>query len=285
MSAFADQMLLKFLQEAFVDDLLKNQLGLPALFNLTYEVAEIEVKEIALTAVTHRQFQMPIFETIRTAGTEERILPPPPERIQLNRVQPRYGRLAWVDVFLEILLTTKVHDKIAPIEKITLVNLLEKLGAVASMNELRNKLKTLYPESVVAAFFKELRIGSVEEFKRRGNFFLEFVYKTPPAFDPNDPQNARSFRLNVCAQFQPELKIAEALQTAKLSRSIMENEKEFAEAFEGGEIKTPYAFVVIFPESAAADNAIPGLAAAQIKDGVKSLFAAEKMLAHFVTET
>jgi len=43
--------------------------------------------------------------------------------------------------------------------------------------------------------------------------------------------------------------------------------------------------VIIFPESVVVDNAIPGLAAAQIKAGIQSLFAAEKMLAHFVTET
>ena len=282
MSTFADQMLIKFLQDTFVDDLLKNQLGLTALFNLTYEVADIELKEIALATVLRRQFQMPAFETIRTIGMEERIMPMP-ERVQVNHAQPRYGRLAWVDVFLEILLATNVHDKGAPLEKITTKNLIEKLGGVASLNELRTKLKTLYPDSVVEAFFKELRISSVDEFKRRGNLFLEFVYKTPPPFDPNDPQNARTFRVNFCVQFQPELKILEALQNAKLCRSILENEKDFAEAFEGGEIKTPYVFVAIFPEGVVVDNAIPGLTAAQIKASMKTLFAAEKMLALFST--
>lgn len=280
MSAFADQMLLKFLDDTFVVDLLKNQLSLPALFYLTYEVTDIELKDFALPPelpVLRRQFQMPVFETIRTSGTEERIVPTP-ERVQVNHEQPRYGRLSWVDVFLEILLATKVHDKGAPIEKITVKNLIEKLGGVASLDELKAKLKELYPVSVVEAFFKKLRISSVEEFKRRGNLFLEFVYKEPPPYDPNDPQNARSFRVNVCVQFQPELKILEALQNAKLCRSILENERDFTEAFEGGEIKTPYAFVVIFPESA-----VPNQNKAQIKTDIKALFAAEQMLAHFVT--
>jgi len=177
MSAFADQMLLRFLQEAFVEDLLKDKLGLPALFNLTYEITDIELKEIVLAAVAHRQFQMPVFETIRTAGTEERILPPPPERIQLNRVQPRYGRLAWVDAFMEILLTTKVHDKKAPIEKITAQDLIEKLGGVASITELKTKLKTLYPESVVTAFFKELASAASRNSNAAAISFLNLSIK------------------------------------------------------------------------------------------------------------
>jgi hypothetical protein len=42
---------------------------------------------------------------------------------------------------------------------------------------------------------------------------------------------------------------------------------------------------VIFPDSAVADNAIPGLNTAQIKASVKSLFAAENMLAYFFVST
>lgn len=280
MSSFSDQMLLKFLQDAFVEDFVKNQLGLTALFNLTYEVEDIELKEIALMGVQRRQFQMPVFETIRTTGTEERILPGT-ERVQVNHAQPRYGRLAWVEVLLELLLSTKVHDKGAPIEKITVKNLIEKLGGITSLTELRNKLKTLYPDSIVDAFFKELHISSVEEFKRRGNLFLEFLYKTPAPYNPNDPRNARTYRVNVCVKFQPELKIEEALQSAKLCRSVLENERDFAETFEGGAIKVPYVFVVIFPDSVVKNNAIPGLTATQIKTSIKALLAAEKMLAHF----
>jgi hypothetical protein len=85
-------------------------------------------------------------------------------------------------------------------------------------------------------------------------------------------------------KFQPELNVAEALQTAKLCRSILENERDFAKSFEGVEVKMPYVFVTIFPESVAVDNAIPGLNANQIKQGVQDLFTAEGMLARFLTE-
>jgi len=282
MSAFGDQLLLRFLQDAFVEDLLTKQLGLQALFKLTYQMDDIDLKEIALAGVALRQFQMPAFETIRTSGIDERIMPSS-ERVKVDRAQPRYGRLAWVDVFIDVLLATKVQSTRMPIESITVQNLLDKLGGVTSIADLKAKLATLYPQSVVDAFFNQLRIISVDDFKSRPALFLEFVYKAPLPFDPTGPQNARNFRVNVCVQLQPELKIVEALQAGKLCRSILENERDFADTFEGGEITTPYVFVIMFPDSAVIDNAIPGLNAAEIRSNIQALFTAERMIAHFST--
>jgi len=280
LSGFGDQLLMRFLEENFVEDLLTNQLGLPSLFNTTYEVETIELRELALASVARKEFVVPAFETVRTSGSDERIMPTA-ERVKVDRAQPRYGRLAWIDVFLDVLLATKVESKAMPIESITAQNLLDKLGGVSSMTELRTKLSALYPPSVVNAFFKKLRITSVEDFKSRPTLFLEFAYKAPEPFDPNDPANARNFRLNVCVQFQAELKISEALQAAKLCRSILENEHDSMSTFAGGDIDTPFTFVVIFADSAVVDGALPNLTAAQIKTNIKNLFQSERMLAHF----
>jgi hypothetical protein len=224
---------------------------------------------------------MPAFETIRTNGIDERIIPST-ERVKVDRAQPRYGRLAWVDVFLDVVLSTKVASKKMPIESISSQDLLEKLGGVTSITDLKNKLAALYPPSIVDAFFKQLRISTIEDFRSRPSRFLEFVFKAAPPFDPNDPQNARNFSLNVCVQVQPDPKIGEALQMAKLCRSILENERDFAQTFNGGDIETPYAFVVIFADSVIQDNVVGNLTRAQLKSGIKSLFQAEGILAHFL---
>lgn len=282
MNIFVDQLLIKFLDDTFVEDLIVNQLGPTTLFNLTYNAQDIDLKKITFAGAEKRQFQMPTFESIRTSGTEERIMPTH-EQVKLNYEQSRYGRLAWIEVFLEAILSTKVHDKGAPIEKIKTKNLVEKLGGVSSLTELRTKLETFYPKSIIDAFFKEVKISSIEGFKQRGNLFLEFIHKTPPPYNPNDPQNIRKFKINICVKLQPDLKIANTLQTAKLCRSILENERNFAKEFKGGEIKTPYIFVIIFPENAVSNNVIPGLTASQIKASVKNIFENESMLAHFYT--
>jgi hypothetical protein len=103
---------------------------------------------------------------------------------------------------------------------------------------------------------------------------LEIIYKNPPPFDPNDPKNIRIFPINLCIKFQEELKLAEALQAAKLGRSILENEKNFRDVWEGEEIKNQYIFVTIFPDSLTSD--------AQMKNKIKEIFIAENMLAHFL---
>jgi len=279
-SGFADQLLLRFLDNSFVNDLLINKVGLADLFNTTYEVETIDVRQLDLALVQRKEFVFPAFETIRTSGTDERIIPAT-ERVKVDRTQPRRGRLAWIDVFLSVLVATKVQSKKMPIESITTKNLLDKIGGASSIAELKTKLGALYPPSVVDAFFKKTRITSVDDFKSRPTLFLEFAYKAPPPFDPADPANAGDFNLNVCVQFQPELKINEALQTAKLSRSILENEYDSVSNQEGVEINTPFAFVVIFADASVVDGAVPNLTAAQIRTGIKDLFKGEHMLAHF----
>jgi len=176
MSAFGDELLLRFLDDTFVEDLLKNQVGLASLFNVTYQTEDVDLKEINLAGSPGRQFQMPAFETIRTNGIDERIVPST-ERVKVDRAQPRYGRLAWVDIFLDVFLATKVASQKMPIESISSQNLLDKLGGVTSITDLKNKLSALYPQSIVDAFFEQLRISTVEDFTSRSNLFLEFVFK------------------------------------------------------------------------------------------------------------
>jgi hypothetical protein len=278
---FGNQMLVKFLDDTFVTDLLTTQLGLTPLFNLTYEPDDLDVKDLAIAELDGRQFERPAFETIRTTGQVERIMPST-ERTQLHRAQPRLGRLAWVEVFLKVRLAAKVHSLASPIDHTTVKRLIEELGGVLSIADLRAKLAARYPQSVVDALFEQLRITSIEDFERRANLFVEFVYKPPPPFNPAVPER-RIYPLNICVMLHADLKVADALQGAKLCRSILENEKDFPEQFAGGDIRAPYAFVVLFPDSVAVDNAIAGLTAAQVKDKVKALFTTETMIAHFVT--
>lgn len=280
---FADQMLIKFLDTTFVDDLLDTQLGLDSMFNLTYAAEDLDLKSLVLDAVERRQFATPAFETIRTTGIDEKIQPS--ERVQVSRLQPRLGRLAWVDVFLRIRVAASVQSTVSPIDSITVTGLIEELGGVSSVAELRTKLEARYTKSIVDAFFQAMRITSLEDFTRRGNLYVKFTYKAPLPFVPSDPANARLFRMNLCVRFQGNLNIAEALQGAKLCRSILENDRNFVERYEGGEVKTPYVFIVLFPDSAAVDNAIGTLPAAQIKTEIKALFDAEGMLSHFVAGT
>jgi hypothetical protein len=281
MSVFADQMLLRFLDDPFVQDLLVNRLGLTPLFNATYAPQDFDLQSLTLAAVERRELAVPSVETIRVSGSEERITPPA-ERFQVERQMKRFGRLVWVDVRLDVTLEAKIHDTSMPLDSVQVKKLLDELGGASSLAELRAKLLARYVPSIVDAIFRDLEITSIEDFQSRGDLLVELLYREAPPFDPADPASTRRFALTLCVKLQPELKIGEALQDAKLSRGVMQREADFPAQRDGAEIKSPYVFATIFPAAVAVDGALPGMTAAQIKTGVQNLFAAEGMLAHFI---
>ncbi len=286
MSTFIDQLILSFSRPSFIDNFLTAEVGAGTLFDLTYAPETIDLQSVTFATdanghvIVDTSFGMPVLETIRSTATHERILPDP-ARTQVREEKRRRGRLEWVDVFLQVRLDAQVHDLSAPIQEITVEDLFHRIGTVNSLPELRTALLALYPESVVDAFFERFRITSIEEFQQRGNLFLTFVFEEPPPFDPEDPQAARTYNVNACILVVDQLDVAGALQRAQLCRSILQNEYDYAESFEGGEIKAPYAFIVIFPDDAVSNNVIPGLNANEIRSQIKDVLATEGMFAHF----
>lgn len=280
MSGFADDMLLRFLAAPFVEDFLTNRVGLAPLFAAAYVPSDVDVRELALGSVRRTEFGAPTIETTRIVGSQER-LTPTQERVQMERSMKRFGRLVWVDVLLDLLLAVKVQDLRMPLDSIEARDLLIELGGAATIDELRTKLEARYPASVVTSMFGALRITTIEEFKERLNLFMKFLFKAPPPFNPADPASGRTFTLGVCVKFQADLNVSDALQNAKLTRSVMQRELDYLPQIQGTDVRNPYAFVTVFPDAVAVDGAIPGLTAAQIRTGVQNLFTAEGMVAHF----
>ena len=92
MSTFADSQILLFTQDSFVSDWLTNKLGLASLFDVTYSPQDVQVNlpTLALAAVRKKKFEFPVFETLRTRGTDEQIAPTT-ERVKAARDRPRSG--------------------------------------------------------------------------------------------------------------------------------------------------------------------------------------------------
>lgn len=281
MSTFVDRIILLFTQQTFIDEFLSNKVGADALFDLTYDAENIDIKSIEVDSATDQHYGVPLFETIRSTATHERIIPANTERTHVRQSQARKGRLAWIDILMEVRLAASVHDLTSKIKEITVVDLFNKIGDVDTLDQLRNALLALYPDSVVDEFFRRFNITSIDEFKQRGNLFLTFVFEQPPDYKPEDPGSARTYNVNACVLVEDQLDVMEALQRGQLCRSILENERDFAETFRGGDIKHPYAFIMIFPDSSVSNNVIPGMTADQIRDRIRAIFAAEGMFAHF----
>jgi hypothetical protein len=279
MSRFVDSTLFRFAQDAFVIDVLTG-LGLPTLFNTTFTLSDIELQSISVSGVFGRSYKVPVFETIRTNGTDERILPDQ-QRVRTQRLAPRFGRLDWLDVRFKATMLTKMKALAAPLKSVTSQMLEQKLGGVNSLAELRTKLLALYTPSIVDDLFARLRISTLVEFKRQQHLFVELIGAEPPPFDPGDPASTRSFDISVCVKISEDFNVAAALQSAKLCRDILEHE-DIPEQVEGLERITPYAFVTVFPSAAITDETIPGHTAAQTKQAVSALFTTERMFAHFI---
>lgn len=282
MSTFVDATLLRFTQDAFVTDLMTNGLGLTAVFNATFEASDIQLQSVALGPLSTRSFKVPAFETIRSTGTDERILPDS-QRVRKERLMPRFGRLEWVDVAFDAVLNTKVQTLVAPLQSVTSQTLEQKLGGVSSIADLRAKLLALYnAPSIIDDIFARLEISTLEDFEEQRHLFIELAGAAPPAFDPNDPAAARDFTVSLRVKVADGFDVAGSLQSAKLCRSILEHEA-VPDSLTGVERTTPYALVTIFADAAVTDTSLPGMTAVQAKAAVSALFNAERMFAQFIT--
>lgn len=281
MSAFVDGTLLRFAQDAFVADLLTNGLGLAAIFNVMFEATDVQLQSVTLGPVMARSYKVPVFESVRSSGTDERIVPDT-QRVRKERLVPRIARLDWAEVAFDFVLNTKVQTLVAPLKSVTVESLEQKLGGVASIADLRAKLLTLYAPSVVDAIFAKLRISTLDDFERQRHLFIELVGAEPPAFDPNDPAARRDYTVSLRVKIADGFDVAGALQSAKLCSNILEHEA-IPDSPDGVERIKPYAFVTLFADSAVTDTSLPGQTAAQAKAAVKALFNAERMFAQFIT--
>lgn len=281
MATLTDRLTLRLLDDAFVSDLLATQIGLAPLFGLTYRLEAGIVHQVALTRIRRRQFQIPLFQTVRTRGSDER-QGANPERIRIDREQPRKGRLEFLDAEIEIEVTATIEDRATRVRQITATDLLTELGNPGNMVALRAALVAQYGAFVADRAIEKLHIESVEELARRGALSFRIESEPAPPFDPNDPANRRDLPLHFCIKVVPQLDPVLALRDAKLCRLLIEEERRSPDEVDGAEIRRPFLFLALFADSAAADDAIPGLTAAQIRTQVRDLFNREEMVAHFV---
>lgn len=280
MSSFVDSTLFRFGQDAFVSEMLTHGLGLETVFNMSFALADFELESVALSAIFGRSYKVPVFETVRTDGTEEQILPDS-KRVRTQRTSYRFGRLDWIDVTFKATLLTRMKMLVAPLQSATVEMLHDRLGEVSSLAILRSKLEVLYAPSVVDALFARLKISTLTDFERRQHLFIELVGAEPPAFEAADPSTARDYDIVVCVKISEAFDVAGALQAAKLCRDILEHESVPDET-EGVERSTRHTFVTLFPNEAVTDTTIPGHSAAETKDAVSRLFTTERMFAHFI---
>jgi len=148
----------------------------------------------------------------------------------------------------------------------------EDLSGVASIAELESKFDFLD----VPAFMAETGVDTLDELKAKFPRRFRMQYAQPPAFDPNDPRFRRELRLAVCVLFESVLDLELALRSVRQARRASVAARPIVGERNGGEVRSPAAWMVVFPRAALTAQTPPEVA-------VQALFAGADVVAAFET--
>ncbi len=122
MTAFADQLMIRYMDPANVDLLLVPQgdatrQRAQALLGSVYEPRLLTVQSLDLITVTAKSFQVPVLEPMPFNGTWEKILPQS-ERSLISFDLPAIAQTDWIDMALETTVTARVSATSAPLDTV-----------------------------------------------------------------------------------------------------------------------------------------------------------------------
>lgn len=118
--------------------------------------------------------------------------------------------------------------------------------------------------------------GKVESIDTHDLEHVKIQLEKPGPFNPQDPANIQSYTLNLAIFIRDALDVAATLRSIKLARAIMERVTTYQKLLNSVEVLTPYAPIVIFPQSVLAS--LPFTQAA-----LEKLFAQEGVMILFMT--
>jgi hypothetical protein len=270
MSGFADRLMVRYLTDANVDQLLvptgdTTRQRVKRLLESVYEMRDLTVREVVSAEVQGRQFQLPIVEQTELRGSWERIHPQS-ERTLASFVTSAFARVTWVGMSLDTRVEVNVEITEAALEKIES----EDLSDVTTIAGLQAKFLFVDINDLMATS----GVTTLQQFKAEFPRIFRLRFAQPPQYDPQAAAAGRKYRLRVCALFSEALDLEGMLQMAKAARRANETAYPHISDFEGGDILAGSAWMVVFPTSSITTTS------PQEAD-VIALFAAEGILAAF----
>lgn len=275
MSLFVDRLLLQLSNSAQLIQLLDppgdaNHTQLRSLLSTMYDLEFAIIHDIRNVQVRQVEFQRLLLTTHRTQGTWTQIIPSYTRTDVLYEGSYKLEPL-WLDVSAELGLTLLLEVDSGEVESIV-THAIENFKTLAEF-----QAHFLFFD--LNAFMAEHDITTVDELREHAQYLLtEIRLRKPPAFDPNDPQNLHSYRLNLAVFIRESIDVAATLHDVKLARVVTERILSYRKEFEGNEVLVPYAPIVIF--SQAALTGLPFDA-----NALQTFFATEGILALFLTPT
>jgi hypothetical protein len=273
MSAFADATLMALSDDAALAELLDppgdpTHARMRALLGAMYDLSFAEVHDVLDVTVRRNELARAAFPARENRG-------------DITRTSPGYARTdfrfdevdrlspLWVDLAAELDVTLLLEVDAGEIESIVARGI-EDFTTLA-------QFEARFAFLDLADFMTRHGLTTVDDLREAFDYLkLELRARTPAAFDPNDPANRFSLRLNVALLFRDALDMAEGLRAAKLAQAVLERTVAAPADTSQATAVRPFAAVVVFP---AAELAGASFTAAQ----VQHLFALEGVVAIFRT--
>jgi hypothetical protein len=271
-AGFADDLMLKYGDDAKVSALLvpagdATHARVRHLLDAVYSFPFLTIRSVEEVKLLGKEFQVPLAAPVELRGTLERPADPA-QLMHLVLASRQLGALQWVGMELDVRVTAKVEVTSGAVERI----LSEDLSDVSTLADFESKFDFID----MPAFMAEAGVGTLAELKARLPQQFRMLYAQPPAFDPNDPRVQRRFRLAVCVLFEPDLDLEAALRTVREARDTAAVARPCVGELEGGEVRGPAAWIVVFPSIA-----LPSPPRSQAQ--VEALFASADVVAAFET--
>jgi hypothetical protein len=272
MSQFLDRLLVQFHTPANLLQVLNppadaTHTRLRALLGAAFEFEFATIHDITGIQIASTEMERPIAPPRLTSGVWTQTTP------SYSRTDVRYERSEPVSMWLDVVATLSM-TLLLEIDTLEVASVVTRLiDGFSTAAEFQAHFRFLD----LNAFMAQIGVSTFEELKTRHRYLLTEIRGRPASpFDPADPANLHPITLGVAMLVHDTLDLAAGLRDAKLARRTLERGLAFTSDSAVAEARTPYAPIVLFPESALAGQP---LAAAD----VQAVFAAENVLALFIT--
>jgi len=271
-AAFADGLMVKYADDASVAALLvpngdAESARVRRLLGAVYSFPFVSIRAIDEVKVLGKDFQVPLAAPVELRGTLDRPADPA-QRTQVVLSSWQLGVPEWIGMELDLRVTAKVEVTSGVAERI----LSEDLSDVDTLDE----FKTRFDIIDVPAFMAEAGVETLAELKAKLPRKFRMLFAQPPAFDPNDPQFQRQFRLAVCVLFEPILDLEASLRAVRGARALADAGRPYVAELDGAEVRSPAAWMIVYPRSALSPQ-LPS------ESQIEGLFASADVVAAFDT--
>lgn len=271
MTAFADQLMIRYSDPANVDLLLVPQADTTrqraqALLASVYEPRLLTVESVDSITVTAQDFQVPVVEPMPVNGTWEKVIPQS-ERSLISFDLPAIGQTDWIDMALETIVSVHVAAASALLDT----------AASEDVSELSQQdFLARFQFLDLAGLMTAAGVSTYQELQADFPRLYHLHYAAPPAYNPNDPGAQRTYRLRISVLFFATLDLQGALRQVAQSRRAMDAVWPRPSEYEGGDLLGSSAWIGVFPTSVFDPNTTTITQA-----DVSALFAAEGWVAAF----